>query len=66
MTMSEGNGLSMCTCLGVNFIILRLVGIISWPWKWVLAPFLLGFAIDFIEAMIYSVKTKHKDRRNGT
>lgn len=31
--------------LGVAFIVLKLCGVISWPWLWVLAPFWVGLAL---------------------
>lgn len=31
--------------LGVAFIVLKLVGTITWSWWWVLAPFWMPFAI---------------------
>lgn len=31
--------------LGIVFIILKLCGVISWSWLWVLAPFWIGLAL---------------------
>jgi len=31
--------------LGIVFITLKLMGVIAWPWLWVLCPFWIGFAI---------------------
>lgn len=31
--------------LGIVFITLKLCGIITWPWVWVLAPFWVGIAL---------------------
>lgn len=38
-------GISTSGLLGVLFVGLRLTGVISWPWVWVLAPFGIPFAI---------------------
>ena len=32
-------GLSSAFVLGVVFIVLKLAGVVSWSWVWVLAPF---------------------------
>lgn len=34
--------------LGIAFIILRLCGVIAWPWVWVLAPFWAPIALALI------------------
>lgn len=38
--------------LGVAFIILKLMGIITWSWVWVLAPFLFLALLWFIWAAL--------------
>jgi hypothetical protein len=35
---SSSAGVSFSGLLGVAFIVLKLLGKISWPWLWVLAP----------------------------
>lgn len=42
---SAGGGLGLGSVLGVVFIVLKLVGVIDWPWIWVLAPFWIGFIL---------------------
>lgn len=37
-------GASPVGMLGVAFVILKLCGVINWPWLWVLAPFWVGLA----------------------
>jgi glucan phosphoethanolaminetransferase (alkaline phosphatase superfamily) len=34
--------------LGVAFVILKLCGVITWPWLWVLAPFWIPLALVLI------------------
>lgn len=34
--------LGLASILGILFIILKLVGTITWSWVWVLAPFWIG------------------------
>ncbi len=38
--------------LGIAFIILRLCGVIAWPWVWVLAPFWVPIALALIISII--------------
>jgi hypothetical protein len=41
----SGGSASLGTILGVVFIILKLTGVISWSWVWVLAPFWIPLAL---------------------
>ncbi len=38
-------GVSASGLLGVAFIVLKLLGVIDWPWLWVLSPFWLTAAL---------------------
>jgi hypothetical protein len=41
-------------CLGILFVALKILGYISWPWLWVLAPFWAGLAfVALIIAVIF-------------
>lgn len=46
------HGLSLPVLLGVAFIILKLLGEITWPWIWVLAPFWGLFALVLALAIV--------------
>lgn len=35
--------MGLAAVLGVVFIVLKLVGVISWSWIWVLSPFWISF-----------------------
>lgn len=37
--------ISVIGLLGVAFIVLKLLGYISWPWVWVTSPFWIPFII---------------------
>lgn len=50
-TASSG-GTSIIGLLGITFIILKLIGIISWSWVWVTLPFWGGLAIAAILGLI--------------
>lgn len=34
----NGANIGFCGILGIVFIVLKLVGVITWKWVWVLAP----------------------------
>ena len=38
-------GVGTAGLLGVALVVLKLMGVIKWPWIWVLSPFWIGFAI---------------------
>ena len=42
---SYGGGMSAGPLLQVALIIMKLSGVISWSWVWVLAPLWIGFGI---------------------
>ena len=44
--------------LGIAFIILRLCGVIAWPWVWVLAPFWIPVALWLIMVLIVVLVAK--------
>jgi hypothetical protein len=39
------NGIGFTGVLGVAFIILKIIGKITWPWIWVLSPLWIPFVI---------------------
>jgi hypothetical protein len=46
---SSGCGLgSVSTTLFVVFIVLKLVGVIDWPWLWVLSPLWIGLVVGLV------------------
>lgn len=42
------NGPTASTLLQITFIVLKLCGVIDWPWVWVLAPLWIGIIIAII------------------
>jgi membrane protein YdbS with pleckstrin-like domain len=48
-------GLGVCDVLGIVFIVLKLIGVISWSWWWVLAPFWIPLAIVILCAIIVAI-----------
>lgn len=54
---------SFCTLLAILFIALKLIGVITWSWLWVLSPIWIPFAIAvviFLVAFIYFAITDKK------
>lgn len=52
----SGGGCGLSTVLGIIFIVLKLTGVISWSWVWVLAPFWIPLAlVAFIVVIIIVV-----------
>jgi hypothetical protein len=41
--------------LTIVFVVLKLTGVIAWPWLWVLSPALIGFAIYALIIIISAI-----------
>lgn len=37
-TASASGGIGFCGLLTIVFIVLKLIGVIDWPWIWVISP----------------------------
>lgn len=44
--------LSLTTILTIIFVILKLCGVLSWSWWWVLSPLWGGFAIFIVVSVL--------------
>ena len=42
---STGDGIGFVGLLTIAFIVLKLTGVITWSWWWVLSPMLFGLLI---------------------
>lgn len=49
---SARGGVGFLGLLTIVFIVLKLIGIISWSWIWVLAPLWMGFVLGIIILLI--------------
>ena len=62
---AANGGMSLCGVLTTIFVVLKLVGVIDWPWIWVLAPFwitlILG-VIGIIIAIIFVIGIFKKEK----
>lgn len=45
---STSSGINFGGLLAIVFITLKLCGVISWPWLWVLCPLWIGFAVFMV------------------
>lgn len=48
---SASGGIGFCGLLTIVFITLKLIGVISWSWWWVLAPLWMPFGL-FVSIML--------------
>lgn len=56
------NGVGFSGLLTIAFIVLKLCGVIAWPWIWVLAPLWIGWGLVLIIALIAVVIALVADR----
>lgn len=54
---SKNSGVGFCSLLLLLFIALKLTGVISWSWWWVLSPFWIPLAFGLLAAVIYIAVT---------
>lgn len=52
---SSPGGIGFVGVLAIVFITLKLVGVIHWPWLWVLSPIWISAAIALIALAIFGV-----------
>lgn len=48
---SSSGGTSVLGLLGIAFVVLKLMGYITWSWWWVTAPFWGGFVLFIVIAI---------------
>ena len=55
------NGVTFIDLLGLAFIVLKLTGVIDWPWVWVTAPlWIYTLIISIVLIIIYIVNKKRR------
>jgi hypothetical protein len=58
-TKGGGGGIGFCGALLIAFIVLKLTGVIAWPWVWVLAPLWAPIAIAGLAVIVLAfLKTR--------
>ena len=48
--------LSVGTILMITFVVLKLIGIISWSWLWIFSPLWISAIIGLIVLIIFWIK----------
>lgn len=56
---SGAGGVSLLGLLTIVFIVLKLIGVISWSWWWVLAPLWIPFTGAIVTIVILIPLIKH-------
>lgn len=54
-TVTNSGGIGVFGLLGVVFVTLKLLGVITWSWWWVTLPFWGGFALVAVILIIVAV-----------
>ena len=49
---STSSGIGFCGLLTIVFIVLKLIGVISWSWLWVLSPLWITIGLSIIFVLI--------------
>lgn len=49
---ASSSGIGFCGLLTIVFIVLKLIGKITWSWIWVLAPLWISFVIWLIVVIV--------------
>lgn len=50
--MESSGGIGIVGVLTIVFVVLKLVGVITWSWWWVLSPLWISFGLWLIVALI--------------
>ena len=58
-------GATFCELLGIAFIILKLCGVITWSWGWVLAPIWIPWAVALVLWVAVVIKIIVKSYKNS-
>ena len=57
----DSAGLGIAEVLTLIFIVLKLIGVIDWPWIWVLSPLWIGVAVCvIITIIVYGIFKKNR------
>jgi hypothetical protein len=57
----KSGGIGFIGLLTVAFIVLKLVGKITWSWLWVLSPAWIPFAVVFVLLIAIGIRVMLKD-----
>ena len=60
---SGSSGLGLSSVLTIIFVVLKLVGVITWSWWWVLSPILIDIGLTIIVLVIYAIYVAHENKK---
>lgn len=52
---NTSKGIGFLGLLAIAFIVLKLVGVISWSWLWVLSPLWIPIVIALLGVMVFVI-----------
>lgn len=58
---TKSGGIGFCGLLTIAFIVLKLCGIITWSWWWVLAPLWIPMALIILIIIIAAIVSAKKE-----
>lgn len=62
---SSSSGLGLASVLTIIFVVLKLIGAITWSWWWVFSPILIDLALSIIILVIYAIYITRRDGNYG-
>jgi Flp pilus assembly protein TadB len=65
MNKSSSGGMSFASVLTIVFIVLKLTGVITWSWWWVLSPIWISFIIAVIAIFLFLLYVADKAYKNN-
>ena len=65
MSDSKRSGLGVTRVLTIIFVVLKLVGVISWSWWWVFSPILIDIGLSILIVIICLMYTKSDKEKRG-
>ena len=61
---ASAGGIGFTGLLTIAFIVLKLVGVIDWPWIWVLSPLWISFALFILVLLVILLPIAIFNKRN--
>lgn len=52
---AAGGGIGFAGALAITFIVLKLTGVIGWPWLWVLAPVWVSVLAGLLGLLVFLI-----------
>ena len=62
---NSGGGLGFTSVLTIVFVVLKLLGVISWSWWWVLSPLWISLACWLLLVVGICIYDTYDEKRNS-